>query len=840
MVEPILGGLEGLRVLDLTGELGVYATKLLADLGAEILKIEPPTGDPTRQIGPFYQGRPEREGSLLFWSNNTNKRSAVLDLESAEGQETFRRLAQSADFLIETLPPGFLADRGLGYNRLSAENPSLIQVAITGFGQTGPYRDFKSPEIVGWAMSGFMSRCGDPDRPPLMAGADPGRHVAGLYGAISALAAFERRQRTGRGAFVDISMQEAIASVSEAPHLTYIHLGEIYRRQGSEYSYAVPVKILPCQDGHVLAITITLAQWQKLVELMAIDDMVDDLIDPKYEDSLVRLANRDHIHEVIARWVAPKKKLEIVEYAQANRLPFAVVNSVADASEDAQLEAVGFYVDVEHPEAGRSFRYPGSPARAGRVKKRPVRRAPKLGEHQAAVEEWLQQLATESPVASHESRVPSDTTADLEHGTEHSPASTHDSGPETRDSRLPLAGLRVLDFTWAVAGPFGTRTLADLGADVVKIEQVEAGDILRGFPPFPGGQKTVNGSGYFFQMNRNKRSLCVNLRSAAGKDLIRRLSAKADVVVDNFSAGVLTRLGLDYDDLKQGNPRIIVLHLPAFGEEGPRRSYVGFAPAIEAFAGLSALTGYPDRDPSGMGTVLPDYWGALSGTLTSLAALIRLQRTGQGERIAAPMIASNTAILGPVMLDYTVNGHAQTANGNRRQDRPAAPHGVYRCAGDDRWIAIAVMTDEEWRALRRAMGDPEWAREERWSSPESRYAGQDELDRRIEEWAGSRSPRETMEELQAAGVPAGMFQNGRDLVEEDPHLAARDFYVEVDHPEIGRKRLDRSPILIDGEPLPIRRRAPLLMENAEEVIGEWLGVSADEAATLAALAMSDE
>lgn len=367
MVEHVVGGLEGVRVLDLTGEIGVYAGKLLADLGADVLKIEPPDGDPTRRIGPFLQGKADPEASLFFWNENTDKRSVVLDLDSPEDQATFRRLAAAADCLIETHPRRYFADRGLGYEQLARENPSLVQVSITGFGQSGPYSEFKSPEIVAWAMSGFMSRCGDPDRSPLMAGADPGRHVAGIYGAIGALAALERGRRTGQGAYLDVSAQEAIASVSEGVHLSYIHRGETTKRNGSQYSFAVPLKIFPCRDGQVLVVTVTVGQWQKLVELMVLDDAAEDLVDPRWEDNLLRIAERDHIHVIVERWVATKTKAEFVAYAQANRLPFAVVSDVVDASQDPQLEALGFYVDVDHPELGRSFRYPGTPARTGRA-----------------------------------------------------------------------------------------------------------------------------------------------------------------------------------------------------------------------------------------------------------------------------------------------------------------------------------------------------------------------------------------------------------------------------------------------------------------------------------------
>ena len=335
--------LAGLRIIDLTGELGALAGKLLADQGADVLKIEPPSGDPARHLGPFAGDRPDPERSLDFWHFNTGKRSVVLDLESAEGQATLKRLAASADLVLESFPPGWLADRGIGPAELRAGNPPLVVASITGFGQTGPYRDFQTSEIVGWALGGYMSRCGDADRPPLIGGVSPARRIAGLTGAIGALAAVFRARRTGQGGHLDISQQEAVAALGEAVTIMYVHEGQLYRRAGSDYPLVVPMIILPAADGHVHTVIVTIGQWESLTTMLAIDGAEDDLLDPRWTDAAVRRAERQHVIEVVRKWLAPQAKAEVVRRAQEEfRLAFPITATAEDATNDPQLAALGF------------------------------------------------------------------------------------------------------------------------------------------------------------------------------------------------------------------------------------------------------------------------------------------------------------------------------------------------------------------------------------------------------------------------------------------------------------------------------------------------------------------
>ncbi|HEX2171513.1 MAG TPA: CoA transferase, partial [Dehalococcoidia bacterium] len=375
--------LAGLRAIDLTSELGALAGKLLADLGADVIKVEPPGGDPARRLGPFADGQPDPERSLTFWHDNAGKKSVVLDVETDQGRAALFDLARGADLFLESCRPGWLATRGIGPADLRAANPALVVASISPFGQTGPYRDHRATEIVGWALGGYMSRCGDPDRPPLMGGVNPARQVAGLTGAIGSLAAVLRARRTGRGCHLDLSQQEAIASLGEAVTMMYVHEKQLYRRNGSDYPLVVPMIILPAADGYVHTVSVTVGQWDQLTTMLAIDDAVEDLLEERWADNIARRAHRDHVIGVVARWLATRPKQETMIRAQEEfRLPFAVTATTEDAANDPQLAALDFWVEVDQPAIGRRVRQAG-PAPIFKGRRRPeLRPAPRLGEHQ--------------------------------------------------------------------------------------------------------------------------------------------------------------------------------------------------------------------------------------------------------------------------------------------------------------------------------------------------------------------------------------------------------------------------------------------------------------------------
>ncbi len=382
---------------------------------------------------------------------------------------------------------------------------------------------------------------------------------------------------------------------------------------------------------------------------------------------------------------------------------------------------------------------------------------------------------------------------------------------------LPLDGLRVLDFTHVLAGPYATRIMGDMGADVVKV-----GAISR-----PGN---APGNAYYTMWNRNKRSLALDMSTQEARAVCRRLCERADIVIDNFSVGVLERWGAGYQDVRNVNPGVIYISMSGMGQDGPWSSFVTYAPTVHALAGLTYLTGEPGHAPIGLGVSYNDHLAGLHAVVAALSAVESRRRSGRGQFIDVSQFEIGVNFAGPSLLDYFVNGRAAEPSGNRLPYDRAAPHGCYPCRGDDRWVAIAVMNDAQWRALRGVMGDLTWARDQRYDLVEGRVEDIAELDERIAQWTRRIESTEVQSLCQAAGVPAGVVQTGEDLVERDPQLRHSGFFTTTD--DAG---LEGAPVPIDALPLhfsrtPVRSyRAPRALgaDNAA-ILGEWVGLSEEE------------
>ena len=388
----------------------------------------------------------------------------------------------------------------------------------------------------------------------------------------------------------------------------------------------------------------------------------------------------------------------------------------------------------------------------------------------------------------------------------------------------PLDGVKVLDFTHVLAGPFATRVLADMGADVVKV-----GTAAR--PP-----ANAPGTPYYLMWNRNKRSLALDVGTDAGRAVCRRLCETADVVIDNFSAGVLDRWGVGYDTTSAANPGVIYVQMSGMGSDGPWSGFVTYAPTIHALAGITQLTGVPGREDIGMGFSYNDHQAGLHAAVAVLAALAARRRTGRGQRVDLSQFEVGVNLLGPALLDYFVNGRAAGPMGNRLPYDLAAPHGCFPCAGaastdvaDERWVAIACLTDAHWEGLRRAMGDPEWAHDTVLATAAGRIAAVDELERHVTDWTKGLAAEEVMARCQREGTPAGVVQNGVDLAERDPELARAGFLMEFTdpHPTAGRTFADRLPIHFEQTPCDRYQRVRDLGEDNHAVLADWLGMDAD-------------
>jgi benzylsuccinate CoA-transferase BbsF subunit len=380
----------------------------------------------------------------------------------------------------------------------------------------------------------------------------------------------------------------------------------------------------------------------------------------------------------------------------------------------------------------------------------------------------------------------------------------------------PLDGVRVLDFTWVVAGPVTTRILADLGADVIKVER-------RGTLDFGDRRGGLSGT-----LMRGKRSVMFDLNDPRGLELARRLAAASDVVIDNFSARVMTNFGLDYESLVPLRPDIICVRMTGFGLTGPDRDHVSYGPTLQALTGYTLLMAEPDGPPAGFGYSYSDLAGGNLGALAVLAALWHRRRTGRGQLVDLAQLEAVASLLGPVLLARAIDGGVSTPTGNASQEAPGAPHGVYPCAGEDRWIAITIFTDDDWSRFVAALGRPAWTREERFATVASRLRHAGELDQLVGAWTRGQPAEEAMATLQGAGVAAGLVANAEDLCARDPQLAARGHFVDVATPEGRTVRIDGPPFHLSETPARVSGPGPLLGEHTDEVLSSLLGCGEEE------------
>lgn len=395
--------------------------------------------------------------------------------------------------------------------------------------------------------------------------------------------------------------------------------------------------------------------------------------------------------------------------------------------------------------------------------------------------------------------------------------------------RAPLAGVRVADFTWVWAGPFCTLQLAHLGAEVIRVESASRMCVTRLLPPFAQFRPGPNRSGYFNQYNQGKKSIALDLKQPDGIAVAKRLCAASDIVVENFAAGVMNRMGLGYDVLRTLRPDVIMIALSGYGASGPDSDKVSYGPAQVPLSGFSSVTGYRGHPPMHVGVSYGDPTGGLQGAVAVLAALLHRTRTGRGQYIDLSQWETTMAVLPEAIIEYTMNGAAPPRDGNR--DPHMAPHGVFRAAGEDRWLAIAVEDDAAWRRFARAIDRPDLAEDARFATLAARKQHEDALDDLVTAWTVARDPDAAAETLQAAGLPAFIAATNRDLA-EDAHLAARGFPVTLEHPEVGAMMHLGVPWQMSASDSRVRRAAPCLGQDTDQVLRDVCGYSADDIARL--------
>ena len=785
----------GVRVLDLADVPGVSCARLFVGLGAEVIRVEPPGGDPARVADPR---------AFVHW--NAGKRSVTLDLETAAGGEGLRRLAQRADVLVETFPPGHLDARGLGWPALSGLNPGLVLVSITPFGQTGPRAGWRGTNLTLSALGGMTWLSGPPDGPPLDPPREQAYQLAGVNAAIGALLALRARRRTGRGQHVDVAVQEAVAATLEYGALRFIHEGLVHRRSGAHYPH-VPHGVFPARDGFVAGgFGGSPRMWDGLLAWMREAGQAGDLAAPRFADETERLRERARVFAAVEGFTRGFDRAVFYHEAQRRRLPWAPVERPEDLAASPQLRARRFFVEVEvlgRParDLGFAFAFPEG--------RRPARlRVPAAGDADA----WVH--AGAPPVGREAS-------AGLIQGGAESAISGGAPG-----GLGALAGTRVLDLTWVLAGPYATKILADHGAEVIKVESRHRPDASRFSAALHLSRdpdRHPDGSGYFNNFNRNKRSLALNLGRPAAFELLRRLVAVSDVVVENFSARVMASWGLDFAALEAIRPGVVLVSMAGMGHTGPWRDYVTYADAVQALAGVAAEVGLPGGRSLGLAFGLGDMIAGCHAALATLAALEHRDRTGRGQHVDLSQVEAVASHLGTAVLEATTGTRWPGPQGNRH---PAmAPHGVFPCEGEDRWCAIAVGSDGEWRTLCRVLGHPEAADDRHFATLAARKIHEDRLERLVGEWTRPHPAPALAARLQAAGLAAGPVQDGRDLL-DDPQLRARGFYVTLTHPRAGAFAHEGVVARLSDTPGEVRTPAPCLGEHTDGILAELLGLDA--------------
>lgn len=799
--------LAGTRVIELGGFISSpYAGKLLADLGADVIKVESPAGDRARRQGPFPGDRPDPERSGLFLFLNGGKRSVALDLETDAGRETLDRLVESAEIVIDNRELADVERSGIDYAALAARNPGIVFVSITPYGLGTPRDHWLGTALTTTAASGVAFRIGDPDRSPLWLPYCAADFQGGIHAAIAALAALRVRRRDGAGQHGWVAQTEIMGSYLSGSALpAFVLQGQLRPRAGRHMPAFYPWEVAEVADGYFEVITMVDDQWSRFVELMGSPDWAGD----------ERLQNRwlawewaDELDAYWHPWIKARTKAELSELFAEHRIAFQPVHTIAEVVDSAQLEARGFWVDLDHPVAGR-YRTLGPPYRLSGDNVGPQSRAPLLGEHSSEVIAELKDRP----------------------GPQIDPARSASS--ETR-LRLPLEGIRVLDHGHVWAGPLLGTTLSELGADVIKI--LPAGRITgalmggRGLPGTAGSRADApaNDPVQYHGYDRGKRSATLNLATPEGKELYLQLVAMSDIVVENFSPNVLPSLGLGYEDLRKVNPGIIMASLSAVGATpGPWAERLTYGPSLGALFGIKSLLGYHDDPMPREDAADLDPTAAGHASAAVLAALLRRDVTGEGRHIAMAQSESALQRIAEPIFDYLFNGRVAGTQGNRYPGM--APHGIYRAAGDDSWIAIAVRDEGDWaRLLHVAEPGTQALSDRRFATVEGRLTAMDDLDAAMEAWTSGREAMALAEELQAAGVPAHPVMGPPDLAGDENFAALTRAGVTVGpHANLSLDSLYSGVVWkLPRTPGVIQRAVPGTDDDNDHVYGELLGLTA--------------
>ncbi len=777
--------LSELRVLDLSQRHG-YASKLFSDLGADVTLIEPPEGILARRQAPFLDDRPGEVRSLHFQYLSAGKKSVVIDFANADHMALFRHLLADVDIVIDDQQQSVWQSRGLAFADVSVINPDLVWCSVTMSGQNSSGKSERIDDMIAMCGGGMAWLTGYADTGPLVVDGELSIYSSAQYAAVMSMIGYIGRNITGGGQFIDVSMREVVALGTETAPQFHALLGIERRRLGAEERQA-GIGVYPCRDGFVLLYAADSGLgigWSNLVSWLTENGVPDAQLlgAPEWHDNeyKARRENKDQFRRIFTAFSMSRGKQQLFEEGQARHIAIAPINDSGEALRDPHLNARNYFTRVAEID-GKVLHGPGAPYHLSRTPWAAGDRAPRTGEHtQQLRREMMQSAKTQGQCQ---------TTVRRRH---------------QKSDCLPLAGLRVIDFTWVGAGPFTTKILADFGAEVIKIESVMRPDQLRRAEPLVGS-RGLEESGYFAVRNTNKKSVSINMKAAGAREVVLAMARDADVIANSFSPKAMDKFGLSYADVANANPAIIYLSMPMAGSTGPYRDYIGYGMSIAAIGGMFFLGGQPGRVPVGTGTNFPDHLpNPLHAAFAILAALAHRKRTGQGQEIKISQIESTISAFPDAILDFVANGRIQTPGHGAHQ---YAHRGIYRCLGDDQWCAVSASDDATIVALCRAIGRLELASRDQALAREAA----------IKDWMADHPSIIAERKLLAAGVPASIVARPSDLLKEDGLLARRGFWQYLDHPVMGRTLYQGIAAKFSITPTAYRTGAPLLGQHNHEL-----------------------
>jgi len=770
--------LEGLRVLDLSDEKGELCGRLLGDLGADVLKIESPAGAVSRTLGPFTP-----DGTSLYFAyRNLNKRSSVIDFQSEEGLDDLLTLIGQSDIFIETFTPGTLAEMGISPEFLMSENPSLIIVSLTDFGQTGPDSSFESTDDVVFARSGWLSVSGVIDKPPLLAPGSISYDTLGIVGAYATLLGILHRDRNGVGQHIDVSAVEALSQMNTwgIPNASASEVSggpATLIRSGDSPLYPH----IPCADGFVRQVILAPRQWKALWEWMG---SPESFADEYWESTINRYLNLDVINPLFWDHWENKPMIEGCIEAQKRGVIATPMLKPSDVLTNSHYKSRGTFQNFE---IAKGITAPVMSGFAEVDGERVGYRFPAPNVDQDTPE------FSRSPF----------------------PVPTKPLTP----SDLPLEGLKVVDFGHGGVGVECGRMLAEYGADVIKVESWEYPDFIR---IVLGGTMTAS----FASSNRTKRAFGANLKSEKAREVVLQLIKNSHVVIENNSTGTMDALGLGYETINQINPHAVMISSQLMGSKGDFANWNGYGPTIQTVSGLSWLWAFKDGEPPpGTTAIHPDHLAGRLSAVFALASIVNTNRGSLGNHIEVAQVEVLLGTLGDLFCKEAIEPDSITPQGND-SDR-GAPWGPFPCKDEDTWCVICVRNDDEWEKLSTLMG-VDASVKGKYSNGARRVEHREALTSLVTAWTISLPSVEVEKLCQSVGVPAGRVLNAAEQL-SDEHLLDRGFLPKVEQlGGVGEIVLDGACIRGSIMAPPIITRAPLIGEHTEEICLEDLSMGREE------------